>query len=266
MPSVAAAALGAGVLSAGASIFGAQTAAGAQEKAAQQASSTELQAAQLASQTQLGMFNKLQGNLSPYMAAGGNANAALAAELPGLTTPLAPIKMDEATLQKTPGYQFNLTQGLKSVQSAAAARGLGVSGAALKGAASYATGLADSTYQNQFNNAQTNWQNQNINRQFALNALTGQQAVGENAAAGVGNAGIATGSAIGANAIGAANSVGSNLLGAGNAAGAASIASGNAIGNSANSALQAYTLNNLLTGSGANKGSSFFGTGDDAIG
>jgi hypothetical protein len=257
---IAAAALGAGVLSAGASIYGAQTAAGAQENAAQTASNTQLQAAQLANQTQLGMFNKLQGNLAPYMGAGTNANAAIASELPSLTAPLAPISMNETALQQTPGYQFNLTQGLKSTQSAAAARGLGISGAALKGAASYATGLADSTYQNQFNNAQTNWQNQNTNRTFALNALTGQQSLGENAAAGVGNAGIATGNSIAANTVGAANSVASNTIGAGNAAGAANIASGNAVGTAANSALQSYTLNNLLSGAGgAGGGGSFFG-------
>lgn len=224
---IAAAALGAGVLSAGASIYGAQSAASAQKSAADEAS-----------QTQLGMFNKLQGNLAPYMAAGTNANAELAKQLPGLT---APISMNETTLQNTPGYQFNLTQGLKSVQNSAAARGLGISGAALKGAANYATGLADSTYQNQFNNAQTN-------RSFALNALTGQQSVGENAAAGVGNAGVATG-----------NSIASNQLGAGNAAGAAAIATGNAVGSAGSSALQGYTLQNLLQG---NNSSYFNSTGN----
>jgi hypothetical protein len=59
--------------------------------------------------------------------------------------------ISESTLQNTPGYQFTLGQGLESTQSSAAARGLASSGAALKGAATYATGLADSTYQNQYN-------------------------------------------------------------------------------------------------------------------
>jgi len=77
------------------------------------------------------------------------------ANLPGAPTlPGAPPPMTQAQLEATPGYQFNLSQGLKAAQSAAAAKGLGVSGAALKGASTYATGLADSTYQNQFNNAQ----------------------------------------------------------------------------------------------------------------
>lgn len=175
------------------------------------------------------MFNKMQGNLQPYMDEGTNANTLLNAQLPGLT---APINMNETALQQTPGYQFNLTQGLKSVQNSAAARGLGVSGAALKGAAGYATGLADSTYQNQFNNAQTN-------RTTAYNMLSGQQSLGENAAAGVGNAGITTGQGIA-----------SNQIGAGNAAAAAALNTGSAIGAGANTAAQGYLLNNLLAQGG----------------
>jgi hypothetical protein len=216
---LAAATLGAGVLSAGAGIYGATTASNAQKSAADSASAT-----------QLNMFNKMQGNLQPFMDVGTAANSALSSQLPSLT---APINMNETTLQNTPGYQFNLTQGLKSVQNGAAARGLGVSGAALKGAASYATGLADSTYQNQFNNAQTN-------RQTTYNMLSGQQALGENAAAGVGNAGIATG-----------NSIAGNTIGAGNASAAAANSIGQSVGNAGNSALQGYLLQNLLGGGGA---------------
>lgn len=230
---VAAAIAGAGVVSAGASLYGANTAATAQENAAK-----------TASDTQLGMFNKMQTNLAPYMAAGTNAQNMLTGQLGSLT---APINMDQSTLEKTPGYQFQLTQGLKSTQNSAAARGLGISGAALKASDTYAQGLASSNYQQQFNNALTN-------KQFTLNALTGQQAVGENAAAGVGNAGIATG-----------NSIASNTIGAGNAAGAAAIASGNAIGGLGNSALSAYLTPQLLSGGGLYGSSGSAYAGDDAI-
>ena len=78
---------------------------------------------------------------------------------------IAPGQFTQAELEATPGYQFTRDQGLKSVQSAAAARGLGVSGASLKGAADYATGLADKTYLDQFNVAQQRFQNQiNLNQ------------------------------------------------------------------------------------------------------
>lgn len=52
-------------------------------------------------------------------------------------------------LAQTPGYQFALEQGLRATANSATARGLGVSGAALKGASKFATGLADNTYMNQ---------------------------------------------------------------------------------------------------------------------
>ncbi len=80
--------------------------------------------------------------------------------LPGnFNTSVQPGAMTQAALEATPGYQFNLAQGLQATQNSASARGLGVSGAAMKGAATFATGLADSTYQNQFNNQQTQFTN-----------------------------------------------------------------------------------------------------------
>lgn len=59
-----------------------------------------------------------------------------------------PINMTQEQLEATPGYQFTKNQGLKAVQNSAAARGLGSSGMAQRGAAEYVTGLADSTWQN----------------------------------------------------------------------------------------------------------------------
>lgn len=145
---------------------------------------------------------------------------------------LKPIQMDQATLEKTPGYQFNLKQGLKSVQNSAAARGLGGSGAALKGAAEYATGLADNTYQQQFSNALTNQQNQ-YNRLFDVTNL------GANAAAGLGGIGQKTGenlaqtyasgsSAQAGSQIAGANAIGSGISSAANQAGGL-YGSGNAL-------------------------------------
>jgi hypothetical protein len=76
-------------------------------------------------------------------------------------------------LEQTPGYQFTQQQGLKATQAAAAARGLGVSGASLKGAATYATGLADATYSNRFNEAQTSYQDVLNQSGTAINLGTG---------------------------------------------------------------------------------------------
>jgi hypothetical protein len=210
--------LGSAAIGAGASIYAANTAADAQTAAANNAINA-----------QMAQYNRMRNDLSPYMTAGSDALAQLQAQLPGLT---APITMDEATLQNTPGYQFNLAQGLRANQNALTATGLGRSGAAVKAADRFATGLADSTYQNQFNNAQTN-------RQTTYNMLSGLINTGQNAAAGVGSAGIQTG-----------QGVAGNMIGAGNAQAGAATATGNAIGNAANS-FSSYALLNSLLNRGA---------------
>lgn len=79
----------------------------------------------------------------PTIQAGETAAQQYQQDLPQLTAQYAPT---QAQLSATPGYQFALNQGLESTQNAAAARGLGVSGAALKAASAYSTGLAQQTY------------------------------------------------------------------------------------------------------------------------
>jgi hypothetical protein len=57
-------------------------------------------------------------------------------------------------LEQTPGYQFQLQRGVETGAERGGGTRLGVSGASLKGAAEFVTGLADKNYQNQFANAQ----------------------------------------------------------------------------------------------------------------
>ncbi len=105
-----------------------------------------------------------QGYLNPYVAVGQNVlggiqnNMPLWGNIDNTYTDQAGNQLNrlqngltEDYLKQTPGYQFNLSQGEQAVTNSAAARGLANSGAAQKGAASYASGLADSTYQNQYN-------------------------------------------------------------------------------------------------------------------
>ncbi len=87
----------------------------------------------------------------------------------------------QAQIEATPGYAFNLQQGQEGVQNSAAARGLSSSGAALKGAATYASGLADSTYQNQYQDALSQYTTnegaqQSIANQDFGNSLAANQA------------------------------------------------------------------------------------------
>ncbi len=95
----------------------------------------------------------------------------------------------QKALEATPGYAFTLDQGLKSTQNSYAAQGLGSSGAAMKGAAQFATGLADQTYQSQLNNYLNNYNSQfnnayntyNTTSTNALNAFGQQSNLGLNA-------------------------------------------------------------------------------------
>ncbi len=219
--------LGAGALGAGASIYGANRASNAQRDAAAQAQ-----------QTALAMYGQTRQDLAPYRAIGGQASTELGSRLGELTSP---IIMDQAALEQTPGYQFTRTQGLKATQNAAAARGLGASGAALKGAANFATGLADQTYKTQFDIANTNQTN-------AYNRLAGLINTGENASAQTGTAGI-----------NAASQSGSAQMASGNAQAAAANLTGNAINNLGNN-VAGYALyrglygdNNTGNSSGGNR-------------
>lgn len=208
--------IAAAAISAAAAIGGAAIGA----HAANNAADAQVNAANRATQVQQHMFDTIRGDLSPFVGLGVRA-------LPGLNRFLSgnPAEVQKA-LEATPGYQFTRTQGLKAVQNSAAARGLGASGAALKGAANFATGLADSTFGSQFNRF--------------LDAAR----LGESAAAQTGSFGTQ-----------AASSIGNNLIGAGNAAAGGAIGTANAISGGLNGLSSAFLLNKIL-GSGMYGGGS----------
>lgn len=169
-----------GAASAAGSIAGATIQANAARDAAKLATNSANRSADLVQ----GRYDQTRGDLSPYrqvgsdaagqingqrlgdfantqqMTQGGNLldtayqsipDARTVGTMPNLPSTVAlPPRLTQQELEQTPGYQFTRNQGLQAVQNSAAARGLGVSGAALKGAATFATGLADSTYQQQF--------------------------------------------------------------------------------------------------------------------
>lgn len=198
----------------------------------------------------------------------------------------------QATLENMPGYQFERDQGLAATQNSAAAKGLGVSGAALKAAAGYAQGLASTDLTNYYNqyegnltnqanifaqnyNNQLNGWNTNLNTlsntfnnnllnrfnmnqnavQGAYSRMAGLAQLGENAAASSGNVGVA-----------GAGNAGNNLVGAGVAQSAGITGSTNALVKGLDSAAGAPM--NYLTYQGisnaVNGGSS--GTGNPLLG
>lgn len=267
--------------------------AGLNANAAQSAANTQAQAADQASANQLAEFNQTKATLSPFVGAGTNSLGTLESTLGlqggngqnllaqnginGLTyqTPsnLASVLSNptfnptQASLAATPGYQFDLAQGLQSTANSNAAQGLGVSGAALKGAANYATGLANNTLSTQAGIFNANYQNAlNANSQGAnifqsnlgnvLNPLSNLTSLGENAAATTGQQGI--------QAIGAANNA---LIGGANAQAAGTVGSTSAITSGLSGASSAplnYALYSSLLGGSGGLGGLTGGTSDAA--
>lgn len=195
---VAAAVIGGAVVGGVASFAGSSKAASTSQNIANQSNALTKQ-----------MYDTTRSDLMPDQQFGQQGIAGLRAQSGYLNTPFS---MTQANLEQTPGYQFTLTQGLKAVNNDMGARGLLNSGAAMKGAANYATGLADSTYMDQFNMDQT--QKQNI-----YNRLMGVAQLGENAGAQTGAYGTqAAGTVAGTNSaaaqqIGNAQMSGFNALG-----------------------------------------------------
>lgn len=222
------AALGAAAINGAGQIVGANTAATAQTAAQQRA---------LAAQQ--GYFNTTSSALYPFISTGQSAADKIGAlEGLGNGTPGSGQGV-QSTLESLPGYQFANTQGLKSVQNQATSRGLGLSGASLKGAANYSTGLANQYYNN------------------LLTGLQNTENTGAGAAASLGSAATSLGQQAG--------TAYSNI---GQAQGGAAIQSGNAIGGAANTIPNSLIASTFLqnqqnvNNNGSNgTGSGFLGTG-----
>jgi hypothetical protein len=84
-----------------------------------------------------------------YVAAGNNALTDIT-DLSGANGSAAQTA-SAGLFQTDPGFQFDLTQGMKAQDNSAAARGLGTSGANIKGETGYAEGMADNAYGNFYN-------------------------------------------------------------------------------------------------------------------
>jgi hypothetical protein len=242
--------LGAAAIVGGGSLLSGIIGGGAAKNAAKQSADAANNAAQLQQQR----YQQTRADLAPYNQAGQAVLPALnALALSGPTgggtdyvktayDQYLPPQMTQAQLEQTPGYQFQMGQGLKAVQSANAARGLGVSGASLKGAAQFATGLANMNYQTQFNNAQSRFADVSGLSTLQQNQLQGQASRLQSVASLGENAGAQTGST-GASL---AQSAGNALIAGGNAAAAGTMGASNAITGGINNALGYYQLQDMI--------------------
>lgn len=182
--------------------------------AAGDAANAQTQAANNATQLQQLIYNQTQQNLQPYQQAGTNALSVLLQQLGigagpgGAYDPNAPLSkpFTIADFQSSPGYQFQMQQGIDAIQNSASARGGVVSGNALRELNTYGQGVANQDWWNAYN-AYVQRQNNTFSR---LSSLVGS---GQNAAANLGGFGQSFTQQAGANMIGAGNAQAGGIVG-----------------------------------------------------
>ena len=277
MAFVAVAIGGAAAVSLGTGIAGSM----AQSDAANKAS--EIQAQQYAETKAALNQGKTEalGYIDPYAKAGGQALNELAYGM-GLQTPTAgytsqntqqgglanygqdqyskdpaytPMVNSLAQLQATPGYQFQLEQGLQGVNNSAAAKGGLLSGANIKAINNYAQGQASTGYQAAWDRAQSAYQNAFGRNQQKFSNLQSMANNGQNAAGLQGNAALSVGNGL----AGASTNYGNNQSNLAMAQGQISANMLNGIGNTVNSgisqSLGAYQSGGPSFGGGNSGGS-----------
>ena len=181
--------------------------------ASRSASKTQAAAAGQAADVQQQQYEQTRADQAPYREAGYNALAELqrtAGNVP------AAFKFGAGDYQADPGYAFRLSEGQKTLDRQAAARGGLISGGALKAAQRYGQDMGSQEYQAAYNRALTGYntdvarENQLYNRQAGLAGI-GQTATnlvgtaGQNYATNVGNLMTGAGAAQAAGQVGAAN-------------------------------------------------------------
>ena len=208
--------IGLGIAAAG-TIAGAEISGNASKNAAQ----IQANAAGTASGVELSMFDQTQANLAPYMKSGTNALSALnyglgvgpktgATPASGIGYGSLTAPFTAADYQASPGYAWQMSQGIDAVQnSASAAGGIG-GGNTLKALTTYGQGLANTDYQQAYQNY--------VNRQQQqYGMLSGQAGAGQNAAANLGGFAANVGGQVGSNTIGAGNALAAGTIGSANA-------------------------------------------------
>lgn len=217
--------------------------------ATKSAANTQASAANNATAVEQAQFNQTQQNLAPFVGAGTNALGQLQS-LPGAPA-FAPPTFG-AGFQQSPGYNFQLQQGIGAIQNSAAAHGGVVGGNTLKALNQFGQGVANQDYYNYGNTQQANYLNdyaaQAQAQQQKFNNLQTIAGSGQNAAAGLGALGAST-----------ANQIGGNIQGAANANSAATVAGAQNSNNLINSLLSQFSGSQLQNAFG-----SMFGTSGGA--
>jgi len=157
------------------------------------------------------VYENAQKDIVPYTHLGEVGAKGYEANLPYLTSrygmedyrqsPLyTPMVSNLAELQATPGYQFQLQQGLQGVQQGAAAKGGLLSGAAGQAMNNYAQGQAAQGYQSAWERAQKAYGTaftQDLSQKAQIGTMYLEPAkLGQNSVLGLGNIGVGAATAM----------------------------------------------------------------------
>jgi hypothetical protein len=217
------------IIAGGASLLGGLFGANSASSAAK----AQAQSSQQAIQAQLAVEQEIQQQLSPWLQGGGQGLNALTQQLglglggPGFGNTAMTRSPIPTGFQQSPGYQWQLGQGIDAIQNSNVGKTGALSGNMLKGIESYGSGLANQDFWNWFQNMYDANRNQQLDQFNMLNQLSG---AGQNAAANLG----------GFQQQGASN-VGNLMTGIGNARAAGTVGTSNALTGGLNNALQ-YAL------------------------
>lgn len=168
--------------------------------------------------TQEDYFNKGYDALSPVAERGRGVYNTLVEALPELT---APVVMDQATLERTPGYQFNVGQGIRAIDLSSITRGM--SGAQAKAAAQFGVNTANTLYKDQYEIAYRN-------KEAAFNRLLATAGVGTDAAKAIAGNATSAGNQALASATGTGKVMSENTMTGAKAQAAANVNTGAQIG------------------------------------
>lgn len=226
---------GASLLGGLASSRASRQAASAQANAAADATNAQLQMFNRSSADQMRMFNQSRADQMPWL----NQGKTSLNQLGALMRPGGQLTRNFSMkdFQADPGYRFRLTEGMRTLENSAAARGGLLSGNTLKALSNYGQNSASNEYQNAYNRF-TNDQTNIFNRLAALantGQVTGQQ---------LGSLGASTAGNIGSLSASTAGNIGNNMMTAGAARASGYTGQANALNNGINNGFMLYGANN----------------------
>ena len=186
-----------------------------QASATKEAASTSAEASRYATDLQKAMFDKQIELQQPWLQAGTNALAKMQGGEYAL--PEA-FKYDPNSMYQDPGYAFRMSEGMNALNRSMAAKGLGVSGANVKGALKYGQNLGSQEFGAAYGRAMDEY-NSRLNRaNTGYNRLASMAGVGQTATSNLGNASNTYGTNVGNLAMSNAATQGNALMARGNLA------------------------------------------------